>query len=67
MTFRSFILEKMNTLLDETIHVCCNLSLGLTTKARACKGVGQEGSSGVKSHDFESAKECEGMNPHTPK
>ncbi len=33
----------------------------------ACKGVGQEGSLGVTSHALESAKECEGMNPHTPK
>jgi hypothetical protein len=32
-----------------------------------CKGVGQEGSSGFTSHALGSAKECEGMNPHTPK
>ncbi len=29
---------------------CCNLSLGLATKARACKGAGQEGSPGVTFH-----------------
>ncbi len=46
---------------------CCNLSLGLTTKAMACKGAGQEGSLGVTSNDPGSAKECEGMNLHTPK
>jgi hypothetical protein len=46
--------------------MCRNLSLGLTTKARACKGVGQEGSPGVTSHAPGNAKECEGMNPHTP-
>jgi hypothetical protein len=26
---------------------CCNPSLGLATKAKACKGAGQEGSLGV--------------------
>ncbi len=42
-----------------SINVTCrNRSLGLTTKARACKGVGQEGSLGV----WESVK----MNTHTP-
>jgi len=29
---------------------CCNLSLRLTTKARACKSAGQEGSLGITSH-----------------
>jgi hypothetical protein len=38
-----------------------------TTKARACKGVGQERSPGVTSHALGSVGECEGMNPHTPK
>ncbi len=47
--------------------LCCNPSLGLTTKARACKGVGQEGSPGVTSHALGNVRECEGMNPHTPK
>jgi hypothetical protein len=46
---------------------CRNLSLGLATKARACKVVSQEGSPGVTSYAHGSAKECEGMNPHTPK
>jgi hypothetical protein len=46
---------------------CCNPSLGLTTKARACKGAGQEGSPGVTSHAPRSVVKCEGMNPHTPK
>jgi hypothetical protein len=41
---------------------CCNLSLGLVTKARACKSAGQEGSPGVTFHAPGSAKECEGMN-----
>jgi hypothetical protein len=45
---------------------CHNLSLGLATKAKACKGVAQEGDPGVTSHASGSAKEFEGMNLHTP-
>jgi hypothetical protein len=48
-------------------NICHNPSLGLTTKVRACKVAGQEGSPGVTFHVLESVKECEGMNPHTPK
>jgi hypothetical protein len=51
----------------ELVHVCCNPNLGLATKARACEGVGQEGSPVVTFHAFGSAKECDRMNPHTPK
>jgi hypothetical protein len=47
--------------------LCHNPSLGLATKARACKGVGQEGRPGVTSHATKSVGECEGMNPYTPK
>jgi hypothetical protein len=39
---------------------CRNPSLGLATKARACKVAGQERKLGNES-------KCEGMNPHTPK
>jgi hypothetical protein len=46
---------------------CHNLSPGLATKAKACKGVSQRGSPGVTSHAHGSVGECEGMNPHTPK
>jgi hypothetical protein len=49
------------------IDICRNPSLGLATKARACKSAGQKGSSGVTFHAPESAKECEGTNLHTPK
>jgi len=35
------------------------------TKARACKGAGQEGSLGVTSHALGSVGECEGMNTHS--
>jgi hypothetical protein len=44
-----------------------NPSLKVATKARACKGAGQEGSLGITSHAVGSVEECEGMNPHTPK
>jgi hypothetical protein len=37
------------------------------TNARACKRESQEGSLGVTSHAPGSARECERMNPHTPK
>jgi hypothetical protein len=47
--------------------LCRNPNLGLTTKAKACKVVGQEKSPIITFHVPESAKECEGMNPHTPK
>jgi len=39
---------------------CCNPILGLATKARAYKVVGQERKPG-------SEKKCKIMNPHTPK
>jgi hypothetical protein len=37
------------------------------TKAKACKGAGQEGSSGVTPHAPGNVRECEGMKPRTPK
>ncbi len=46
---------------------CYNLSFGLTTKARTCKGAGQEGSSGVPYHALKNVGECEKMNTHTLK
>jgi hypothetical protein len=46
---------------------CHNPSLGLATKARGCKVAGQEGSPVVMPHAHESARECEGIDPHTPK
>ncbi len=46
---------------------CCNPSLGLMTKAKACTGASQEGSAGITSHVPESVRECEGMNSHTLK
>jgi hypothetical protein len=47
--------------------VCHNPSLGLTIKARACKGVNRKGSSKVTSHALRNVGKCEGMNLHTPK
>jgi hypothetical protein len=46
---------------------CYNLSLGLATKTRAYKGMGQEWSPGVTSHAPGSVGKCEGMSLHTPK
>jgi hypothetical protein len=49
-------------------NLCCrNPSLGLITKARACESVGQVWSPWVTFHAHGSSRECEGMNPHTPK
>jgi len=50
-----------------TMIICRNPNLGLVTKAKAYEGVGQEGSLGVTFHAPNSARECEGMNLHTPK
>ncbi len=49
------------------VVVSCNPSLRLMTKARGCKVAGQEGSSRVMPHAPRSARECEGIGPHTPK
>jgi len=46
---------------------CCNLSLELTTKAKGLQGCGQDQARESHFHAPESAKECEGKNPHTPK
>jgi hypothetical protein len=51
----------------ESWEKCRNPNLGLVTKARVYKGVSQEGSPRVTSNAPENVKECEGMNPHTPK
>ncbi len=48
-------------------YKCCNPNLGFTTKAKACKGVGQKWSMGVTSHVPGNVGECERMNPHTVK
>jgi hypothetical protein len=48
-------------------RLCHNCSLGLTTKAKVCNFMGQEWSPGVTFHARGSVRECEGMNPHTPK
>jgi hypothetical protein len=48
-------------------YKCHNPSLELMTKAKACRGVGQESSPGVTFHIPMSVGKCDGMNPHTPK
>ncbi len=61
-------LSKDNIMLHfSTYKPCCNPSLGLAIKARACKVGGQEGSPGVIFHALGNEKECEGVNPFTPK
>ncbi len=46
-------------------NVSHNLSLGLVTKARACKVASQKWSLGVTLHAPGSVRKCEGMNPLT--
>jgi hypothetical protein len=45
---------------------CRNLSLGLATKAKACKGAGQEWIPGVTFHALGNVGEYEGMKPPLP-
>ncbi len=47
-------------------NLCHDLIIGLATKAKARKGVDQECNLGVTFAHLHS-RECEGMNPHTPK
>ncbi len=63
------VFQKSNEIgkLCDNNKICRNHSLGLMTKARACKGAGQEGSPRVTFHVPRSVGECEGMNLHTPK
>jgi hypothetical protein len=46
---------------------CRNRRLGLTTKARGLQGCGPRGRPGSHFTCSRECKECEGMNPHTPK
>jgi hypothetical protein len=48
-------------------EICHNPSLGLVTKARACKGGEPRGSPRVTFDAPGSVRECEGINPHNPK
>jgi hypothetical protein len=62
------VIKRLLSCKDQEIKSTChNPSLGLATKARACKSAGQEGSPGITFCALESAKKCEGMNLHTPK
>jgi hypothetical protein len=66
-TFDRKLLAHLVKLTFQSRMMCRNPSLELMTKARACKGAGQEGSPRVTSHAPGSVGECEKMNPHTPK
>jgi len=48
-------------------NLCRNPSLGLVTKARACKVASQEGSLRIMMHAPGNVRECEGIDLHTPK
>jgi len=50
----------------KAIYRRCNPSLGLTTKAGACKVASQKGSLGVMPNALGSVGKCEGMNLRTP-
>ncbi len=65
--FEIFHMIKKYTKNILTSPQCYNLSLGLVTKVKACKGASQEGIPRVTSHAPGSAKECEGVNLHIPK
>jgi len=52
---------------SKIVAQCCNPNLGLVTKARACNRMKQEGNPGGTSYTPKSARECERMNPHSPK
>jgi hypothetical protein len=65
----TFVFLSSSPLLLAMLNVgyCCNPNLGFMTKLRAHKGVNQEWSPKVTFHALRSVRECEGMNPHTPK
>jgi hypothetical protein len=52
--------------MTKMLHIYYNPSLGLATKVKACKGVGQKWSPRVTFHAPENVGECEGMNPTLP-
>jgi hypothetical protein len=47
------------------VRWCRNPNLGFATKAKACKGAGQERSPRATSYAPRSVGKCEGMNAHT--
>jgi hypothetical protein len=58
---------ELFSLMSTSHTLCRNPSLGLATKAKGLQGCGPRGSPGVTSHTPGSVRECEGVNPHTPK
>ncbi len=59
--------QVLNTMKDNELDGCRNLSFGLATEAKGLQGRGPRGSPGVTSHTLRSVRKCEGVNPHTPK
>jgi hypothetical protein len=72
LIIHKFAMESINpsknkqSPISMVFHYCRNSRFWLT-KTRAYKGAGQKGSLRVTSHAPRSAKECENVNPHTPK
>jgi len=72
-TFFLFVRKKIEIVcklffqLLNCVWICCSPNLGFATKARTCKGVGQEWILGIPFHVPRCVGECEGMNFHTPK
>ncbi len=60
-------IDHLDLTLGQIDHICHNLSFGFVTKARFYKVTSQKGSLGIAFHAPGNAKECEGVNPHTPK
>jgi hypothetical protein len=64
----SWNITSSHGLNTQWFHVeCCNLSLGLATKAKGLQGCGLRRKPGVTQHTPGSVRRCEGMNPHTPR
>jgi hypothetical protein len=67
INFKNIQWKKSSKKFIKHYNGCHNLNLGFATKARACKRAKQEGDMGGTSYTLVSARECERMNPHTPK
>jgi hypothetical protein len=66
----NYVGRDMVTTIITKYDFYCNPSLGLTIKPRGLQGYGPRrrlGSRITCSQEWEKCKECEGMNPHTPK
>jgi hypothetical protein len=60
MLFQPIIVKGFCFHFYGVVIICRNPSLGLTTKVKACKGAGQEGSPGLTSRALGTIGMCEG-------